>query len=145
MSRQQLEELVIEISQMDPSLPLFPTSGDVVDQFEVPRAQGTPRQPQRLPDMDIDEHPQYNHHQPLPPPPRQQRLSDPDMKPPPHTLQSVTPMNDTGPTQQSPVETSPMFGQTDLPHYELMIVHALTAINDPNGSPPKAIWDWMNK
>jgi hypothetical protein len=52
-------------------------------------------------------------------------------------------MQDT-PTQQT-VEP-PIYGQgTDLPHYELMIVHALQAISDPNGSPPKVIWDWMNR
>jgi hypothetical protein len=125
---------------MDPSLPLFPAGNDV-DQFDVPRAQGTPRQQQRLPDMDINELPQYNHQ---PSPLRQQRLSDPEMKPPQHPMQPMNPMHDPGPPQQSSIE-SPMFGQTDLPHYELMIVHALTAISDPNGSPPKAIWDWMNK
>jgi hypothetical protein len=57
----------------------------------------------------------------------------------------MTPMHDAPPPQQSPLE-SPVYGQNvDLPHYELMIVNALTAINDPNGSPPKTIWDWMNR
>lgn len=114
-------------SDLNPSLPLFP-AGDV-DQFQVPRLQLTPRQQQRLPDMDMNDHTQYN-----------QRMSDEELQ----QAMSMTPMHDPS-SQQSPLE-SPLYGQTtDLPHYELMIVHALNAINDPNGSPPKAIWDWMNK
>jgi len=111
-------------------MPLFPI-GDV-DQFQVPRLQTTPRQTQsqqRIPELDINQPSQYNH----------SRLSDPDLQGLP-----MTPMHDVS-HQQSPLE-SPLYGQTqDLPHYELMIVHALQALNDPNGSPPKQIWDWMNK
>ena len=114
-------------SELNPTLRLFPT-GDV-DQFQVPRLQSTPRQQQRLPDMDMNDHTQYNH-----------RMSDQELQ----QAMPMTPMHEPQP-QQSPLD-SPMYGQTtDLPHYELMIVHALNAINDPNGSPPKAIWDWMNK
>ena len=114
-------------SELDPNLPLFPT-GDV-DQFQVPHPQSTPRQQHRLPDMDMNDHNQYNH-----------RMSDQELQ----QAMPITPMHEP-PLQHSPLE-SPIYGQTtDLPHYELMIVHALSAINDPNGSPPKAIWDWMNK
>jgi hypothetical protein len=108
---------------VDPSLPLFPD----IDQFRV---HPNPRQQPGMPDMDINNHSQYNH----------ARLQDQELQ---QTL-PMTPLHDVQP-QQSPLD-SPIYGQnTDLPHYELMIVHALTAINDPNGSPPKAIWDWMNK
>jgi hypothetical protein len=127
LPRDQLEELLLYASELAPDLPLFPT-GDV-EQFQVPRIQLTPRQQQqqRIPELEMNDHVQYNH-----------RMSDQDLQMP------MTPMHDIAP-QQSPLE-SPMYGQnTDLPHYELMIVHALNAINDPNGSPPKAIWDWMNK
>lgn len=78
----------------------------------------------------MNEHTQYNHTR-LPEQNAQQNVS-------------MTPVHDAPQPQglDSPVYT----GQsTDLPHYELMIVRALEAINDPNGSPPKVIWDWMNK
>lgn len=125
LTRNQLEELVLYASELDPNLPLFP-AGDV-DQFQVPRLQISPRR-QQIPEIDMNEHAQYNH-----------RMPDQDLQQLP-----MTPMHDV-PLQVSPLE-SPLYGQnTDLPHYELMIVHALSAINDPNGSPPKQIWDWMNK
>jgi len=126
LTRGQLEELLLYVSELNPNLPLFP-AGDI-EQFQVSRLQLTPRQQQRIPELEMNEHAQYNH-----------RMSDQDLQQMP-----MTPMHDV-PLQQSPLE-SPIYGQnTDLPHYELMIVHALNAINDPNGSPPKAIWDWMNK
>lgn len=107
-------------------------SGDV-DQFQVPRLQPQPPL-QRIPDMDISEHPQYVN----------RRLPDPREAQQQQAL-PMTPMHDAPPPQQSPLE-SPVYGQNvDLPHYELMIVNALTAINDPNGSPPKIIWEWMNR
>jgi hypothetical protein len=110
---------------MFPDLPLFPITG--VDQFQVPRIHHTPRQQQRMPEINMNEHPQYDHG----------RMQEQELQQLP-----MTPMHE-GPPQQSP--QSPMYGQnTDLPHYELMIVDALEHINDPNGSPPKAIWDWMN-
>ena len=127
LSNDQLQELIIFASEMYPDLPLFPMTG--VDQFQVPRIHHTPRQQQRLPELNMNEHPQYNH----------ARMQEQE-------LQQQLPMTSMqeGPPQQSPLE-SPMYGQsTDLPHYELMIVAALEHINDPNGSPPKAIWDWMN-
>ena len=80
-----------------------------------------------MPDIDIDQYPP--------------RLSDPQQNTMP-----MTPMHDPSvvPMQQSPI--SPGYGTTiDLPHYELMIVNALEAINNPNGCPPKEIWEWMNK
>jgi hypothetical protein len=111
---------------MNPSLPLFPPGE--VDQFQVPQLQLTPRQPQRITDVDMNEHAQYNH-----------RMQEQELQQLP-----MTPIHD-APGQQSPLD-SPIYGQnTDLPHYELMIVRALGSINDPNGSPPKAIWDWMNR
>jgi hypothetical protein len=115
-------------SSVHPTLDLFP-SGDV-DQFQVPRLHATARS-QAGPDMDMNEHPQYNN----------ARL--PNTQESQQTL-PMTPLHEGPPPQQSPLE-SPVYGQNiDLPHYELMIVNALHAINDPNGSPPKAIWDWMN-
>jgi len=87
-----------------------------------------------MPDMDLNDHPQYGN----------RRLPDPQ-EVQQHPPLPMTPMHDAPPPQQSPLE-SPAYGQNvDLPHYELMIVNALTAINDPNGSPPKTIWDWMNR
>ena len=122
LTRTQLEDLVIHASELDPSLPLFPGPGDV-DQFQLPRQQ------QRIPSVEMNDHSQYNH----------ARLLDQNQQ---QTL-PMTPMHDA--QLQSQLE-SPIYGpNTDLPHYELMIVHALNAINDPNGCPPKQIWDWMNK
>jgi hypothetical protein len=126
----QLIDLIIYASNIHPNLDLIP-AGDV-DQFQVPRLQAT-QHLQRMPDMDLNDHPQYGN----------RRLPDPQdvQQQPPLPM---TPMHDAPPPQQSPLE-SPAYGQNvDLPHYELMIVNALTAINDPNGSPPKTIWDWMN-
>jgi linker histone H1 and H5 family len=115
---------------MNPGLPLFPIGGDV-DQFQVPRIMpGTPTRQLRIAETDMSN--QYNH----------QRLDSHDQ--PPQQL-PLTPMHGPPASQQSPLEQSPVYGQiTDLPHYELMIVKALEAINDPNGSPPKSIWEWMN-
>jgi hypothetical protein len=84
--------------------------------------------------MDLNDHMQYGN----------RRIPDPQEVQQQQPL-PMTPMHDAPPPQQSPLE-SPVYGQNvDLPHYELMIVKALTAINDPNGSPPKTIWDWMNR
>ena len=114
---------------MYPTLPLFP-SGDV-DQFQVPQHHSTPREPSRMLDIEMNDHTQYNHTR-LPEQNAQQNVS-------------MTPVHDV-PQPQQTLDSPVYSGQTtDLPHYELMIVHALEAINDPNGSPPKVIWDWMNK
>ena len=115
---------------MYPDLPLFPPTGDV-DQFQVPRLRASPQRiQQRISDMEMNEHVQYNH----------TRMGEQELQP----AMPMTPMHEV-PSQQPQLE-SPLYGQTtDLPHYELMIVHALQAINDPNGSPPKQIWDWMNR
>ena len=125
----QLIDLLVYASDMYPNLDIFPTGE--VDQFQVPRLHPAPRL-QRMPDIDVNSHPQYNDN----------RLQDPQNPPPGLPM---TPMQEPPPHHQSPME-SPMYGQNvDLPHYELMIVNALQAINDPNGSAPKAIWEWMNK
>jgi hypothetical protein len=80
--------------------------------------------------MDMNDHAQYNH----------TRMGEQELQP----AIPMTPIHEL-PSQQPQLE-SPLYGQnTDLPHYELMIVYALQAINDPNGSPPKQIWDWMNR
>jgi hypothetical protein len=123
-------DLLIYASAVHPELDLFPTGE--VDQFQVPRIH-TPRLLQQAPDMDMNHH-QFNHTR-IPEP------QEPQQPPLPMTPQ----IHDTVPQQHSPID-SPIYGQTaDLPHYELMIVNALNAISDPNGSPPKVIWDWMNR
>jgi hypothetical protein len=124
-------EIILYASSVEPTLNLFPPV-ETVEQFNVPRIQTTPRLLQQMPDMDMNDHGQFSNAR-IPEPPE-----------PPQPLPMTPQLQDTVP-QQSPIE-SPIYGQTvDLPHYELMIVNALNAINDPNGSPPKAIWDWMNK
>ena len=39
----------------------------------------------------------------------------------------------------------PSYPSGDLPSYEDMIAQAITALDEPKGSPPKSIWEWMNK
>jgi hypothetical protein len=123
----QLVELLVYASNMSPTLDLFPTIE--VDQFQVPRLQSAPRL-HRMAEMDVNSHPQYT----------DARMQDPQNQPP----LPMTPLHDSGPQHPSPMESPIYGGNVDLPHYELMIVNALQAINDPNGSPPKAIWEWMN-
>jgi len=107
------------------TLYLFPTG-----EYQVPRLE-TGGRLQRMSDLDVNSHVQFN----------DTRMQDPQGQ---ASTLPMTPLHEAPQSHSSPLE-SPIYGQTvDLPHYELMIVNALQAINDPNGSPPKAIWEWMN-
>jgi len=59
--------------------------------------------------------------------------------------QSVSPISAImPPTTPNGGEEENKFKSAELPSYEEMIVSAATAINDPKGSAPKHLFDWMN-
>ena len=61
------------------------------------------------------------------------------------TQQSVSPISPTMPlTTPNGGEEENKYKNAELPSYEEMIVRAATAINDPSGSAPKHLFDWMN-
>jgi hypothetical protein len=116
----QLVDLLIYASNMHPTLDIFPTGS--VDQFHLPLS-STP-QLSRISDLD-------------------EQFASGAL--PDQNTQQLTPIHDAPPPQHSPIESPGYTATVDLPHYESMIVNALQAINNPNGSPPKDIWEWMNK
>jgi hypothetical protein len=52
-----------------------------------------------------------------------------------------------GPSQIHPGYQNPIAGVTlqDLPSYEVMIIEAITQMNEPDGSAPKDVFTWMDK